>query len=375
MVSLLHIISGLSTGGAEQALYNLLAGGLADRFKNYVISLCDEGTMGPRFQKLGIPVVALHVNTGKVPFGGLLKLLRLTKEISPVILQGWMYHGNLAATVTRQLSTGILGLAWNIRHSLYDLEHEKLVTRQVIRMNRLFSSGPEALLYNSRLSRKQHEVFGFAAQKGCVIPNGINLEKFSFSMESRENVRLELNIPLNAVVIGHVARLHPMKDHAIFLRAASTIARNYPEVHFLMSGRNITIENDMMAELIPLPSVTRFHLVGERNDVPDLMSAMDIFCLSSWSEGFPNVLGEAMATSRPCITTDAGDSALLLGDTGVVVPPRDEEALTAGIESLLLMSCRERSVLGRLARCRVEEHYPLEKIVEQYAAVYDKMLS
>lgn len=375
MVSLLHIISGLSTGGAEQALYNLLAGGLADRFKNYVISLCDEGTMGPRFREVGIPVVTLHFNRGKVPFCGLSKLVRLTKETKPVILQGWMYHGNIAATLTRQLSTGVLGLAWNIRHSLYDLRHEKLMTRQVIRMNRFFSSGPEALLYNSRLSRKQHEAFGFAAQKGCVIPNGINLKKFSFSIESRKNVRLELNIPLNAPVIGHVARLHPMKDHAVFLRAASTIAHNYPEVHFLLSGRDITIENNMMAELVPQSMVTRFHLVGERNDVPELMSAMDIFCLSSWSEGFPNVLGEAMATSRPCITTDAGDSALLLGDAGVVVPPRDEEALVAGIESLLLMSRRERYILGRLARTRVEEHYPLEKIVEQYAAVYDKMLS
>lgn len=376
MISILHIISGLSTGGAEQALYNLLAGGLATQYENHVISLGDYGTVGPRIHELGVPVTALNISRKYLfPFPILFGLRHVIQESDPAIVQGWMYHGNLFATLVRKLTPGYPLLSWNIRHALYDLNHEKVATRQVIRMNCFFSSAPDVLLYNSTLSRQQHEAFGFASQDGYVIPNGINVQKFAFSKKSRQRVRMELDIPRDALVIGHVARLHPMKDHDLFLRAASNISSRYPEVHFLLSGRDISVENNVLAKLIPSHAENRFHLLGERRDVPDLMSAIDIFCLSSWSEGFPNVLGEAMATSRPCITTDAGDSAALLGDTGVVVPSRDEDALSAGIESLLLMSPEKRYVLGSRARARVEEYYPLEKIVEQYVAVYNKMLS
>jgi len=374
-IGVLHVITGLSTGGAERALYNLLQGGLAGYFNSHVISLSDEGTIGPLIKPLGVPVTVLGMRGGRPSISGLAKLYRVIRRFQPDLIQGWMYHGNLAATLARTLAPGRPVLAWNIRHTLYDLTNEKPMTRQVIRANRLFASTPDALLYNSHLSRKQHEDFGFTSLNGWVIPNGFDVQKFCFSGDVRKRVRSELGIPVAAEVIGHVARLHPMKDHPVFLRAASDLALRYPEAHFLLSGRNVSLENNILEQLVPEQIRNRFHLLGERSDISEIMNAMDIFCLSSaWGEGFPNVLGEAMATGLPCVATDVGDSPILIGDTGVVVPPSDREALASGIESLLTMHPEKRHALGASARARIETNYTLGMIVKQYADLYQGLL-
>ena len=371
----LHIITGLATGGAERALYNLLHGGLNSSFDNHVISLGDKGTVGPQISALGIPVTALYMRGGRPSINGLAKLWQTVREFRPDLIQGWMYHGNFAASIARSMYSGRAALVWNIRQSLYQVGNEKLLTRQIIRANRLFSGSPDVLLYNSQLSRHQHEAFGFAANKGRVIPNGIDLRRFNFSEDGRQRVRSELSIPAEALVVGHVARLHPMKDHANFLQAAGVVALRYPNTHFVLSGRNVCLDNASLKQEIPPPLENRFHLLGERGDVSDLMSAMDISCLSSaWGEGFPNVIGEAMATGVPCVATDVGDSALVIGDCGVMVAPRDKEALVSGIESLLALPVAERRLLGARARCRIETKFSLGQIVEQYAALYKTII-
>jgi len=371
----MHIITGLATGGAERALYNLLQGGMAASFGNHVISISDAGTMGPQIEALGVPVTTLGMRAGRPSMAGLLKLRRVIKALCPDLIQGWMYHGNLAATLARSMLSERAALVWNIRQSLYQLGNEKLLTRQIIRANRIFSGSPDALLYNSQLSRQQHEIFGFIANKGQVIPNGIDLRQFRFSKDARDRVRSELAIPKAALIVGHVARLHPMKDHASFLQAAETISLRYPNAHFVLSGRDVYLNNDNLRQKIPTPLQKRFHLLGDRSDVANLMSAMDIFCLSSaWGEGFPNVIGEAMATGLPCVVTDVGDSAIIIGDTGVVVPFKDSMALASGIERLLTMPLEKRRALGAAARTRIETNYTLKMIVKQYVKLYENLM-
>jgi len=311
VLKIVQLITGLSTGGAERALYNLLNGGLADHFNSHVISLGDEGSIGPLIKALGVPVTALGMRGGRPSRSGLAKLCRVIRRFQPDLIQGWMYHGNLAATLARTLAPGRPVLAWNIRQTLYDLANEKPMTRQVIRANRLFASAPGVLLYNSHLSREQHENFGFSSLNGRVIPNGIDMQQFCYSGEARKRLRSELGIPASALVVGHVARLHPMKDHPAFLRAAVGLALRYPETHFVLSGRDVFLENKTLEPLVPGQVRDRFHLLGERGDISEIMNAMDIFCLSSaWGEGFPNVIGEAMATGLPCVATDVGDSSV-----------------------------------------------------------------
>lgn len=370
-----HIITGLSTGGAERALFNLLQGGLAEKSECHVVSLGDGGTIGPLIERLGVPVITLNMGAGRPSPTGLVNLCRVVRGYQPDIIQGWMYHGNLAAMFARNLIRRRAILVWNVRHSLYDLDLERPMTQKVIRAGRFLSASVDSLLYNSNISRLQHEDFGFSRDKGRVIPNGINVEQFSRSTGSRDQQRTILGIPTEAKVIGHVARFHPMKDHAAFLRAAVDLACQYPETHFLLVGREISPENKSLEQLIPAPVRNRFHLLGERRDIPGLMSAMDIFCLSSsWGEGFPNVIGEAMATGLPCVATDVGDSGIVIGDTGVVVPPRNEKALAAGIEMLLKMHPEDRDRLGSSARARINENYRLGAIVGQYAALYEDLV-
>jgi len=373
---ILHIITGLATGGAERALCNLLYGGLSERFNNYVISLSDEGTVGQDIRSLGVPVSALGIRIGRPSLAGLLKLRRLVREFQPDLLQGWMYHGNLAASIANRFALGRPALVWNIRHSLYDLAHEKPMTRQVIRANRFFSSSPDILLYNSHVSRKQHENFGFASLNGRVISNGIDVKRFCASSEARKHVRSELGIPANALVVGHVARLHPMKDLPMFLEAAADLALRFPVAHFLLSGRNVASGNKMLEQLLPAELRNRFHLLGERGDVPELMCAMDVLASSSsYGEGFPNVLGEAMACGIPCVVTDVGDSALIVGDTGQVVPPRNSAAFAAALTELFNLSQQARIDLGQQARRRVNENFTLASIVKQYEDLYRDVIA
>lgn len=223
------------------------------------------------------------------------------------------------------------------------------------------------------MSREQHEAFGFSGDYALVIPNGFDLERFRPDAEQRRRQRQALGIPASARVVGHIARFHPMKDHALFLRAAVQVAHQNTDARFLLVGRDVVTANPAFAGIVPGDLADRFMFLGERHDVPELMQAMDVFCQSSWSEAFPNVLGEAMASGIPCIATDVGDSADIVADTGVIVPPRDEEALARGILKMLAKSPGERQSLGLRARERVERNYALPRIVEQYAMLYKRL--
>jgi len=375
-LKVVHIITGLATGGAERALYNLLYGGLAKHCDNYVISLGNEGVFGPKIKTLGVPVITLGMPNGRPSLLGLVKLRRSVREFQPDLIQGWMYHGNLAATLACNFAPRCPILVWNIRQSLYDLSYEKPMTRQIIRANRIFSSSPNALLYNSHLSQKQHEAFGISSANGQVIPNGIDMKKFSFFSDLRQSLRSELGIPVDAQVVGHVARLHPMKDHLLFLKAAVDLALRYSRTHFILIGRGVSLENITWKQLVPVSIKDKFHFLNERDDVPALMCTMDIFCLSSaWGEGFPNVIGEAMAIGLPCVATDIGDISTIIGNTGVVVSPHNKEALASGIERLLLMPEEERRMLGANAQAQINANFKLEVIVKEYIELYENLVS
>lgn len=371
---ILHIITGLSTGGAERALYNVLTGGLAASVDTAVLSLRDVGTYGPRIRALGVPVYTLGMRRGLPGPTALWRLQRLVKEIRPDVIQGWMYHGNLAASVGARMMLGARpAVVWNVRQSLYSLAGEKSLTRRVIKANRWASGGADAVLYNSSLSREQHETFGFASERGQVIPNGFDTKQLCPDPERGRAMREALAIPLEAIVIGHVARFHPMKDHVSFLRAAVAVMRERSDVVCLLAGREVGLENPVVADIVPPELEGRFRFVGERDDVPDLMRAMNIFCQSSWSEGFPNVLGEAMALGVPCVVTDVGDSRDIVGETGLVAPPSDPRALVEGLISLLARSVYERAEMGRAARARIETRYALPGMVGQYRRLYERL--
>ena len=375
-MKVIHIITSLYTGGAERALYNLLQGGLNEQFETHVISLSDAGTIGPQIERLGVPVICLGMPSGRPTLASVIKLRRVIKDLQPDLIHGWMYHGNIVTMIARIATMTRPALVWGVRHSLYQIENEKRLTQLVIKANRFLSNSPDMILYNSRLSQQQHEQFGFQGTNSQVIPNGINLKQFCFSDAERTRIRTELGIPTDAIVAGHVARLHPMKDHPLFLQAAIDIAKRFEQFHCILIGRDVNMENEGLAKYIPEELQNRFHLLDERSDISAVMSAMDIFTLTStWGEAFPNVLGEAMATGLPCVTTNVGDSALIVGDCGQIVEPQDKAALVGAIESLVVLSSTDRQQIGVRARRRIEEYFSLNAIVKEYSNLYESLMS
>ena len=369
-----HVITGLSTGGAERALYNVLTG-FSGELDSAVISLSNEGTYGSRIRELGVPVYTLGMQSGLPTISSVLKLRSLVRQLQPDVIQGWMYHGNLAAWLARRFAPGRPALAWNIRHSLYSLEAEKKLTQKVIKGNRRLSGSVDALLYNSRLSRQQHENFGFCADRGRVIPNGFDLDIWKPRSEPEiQAIRDREKIPGQALVIGHVARFHPMKDHAAFVRAAVRVVESCSDVHIVLVGRDVNRNNTSLVQLVPQALQHRFHWLGERHDIPDLMPIFDIVCLTSaWGEAFPNVLGEAMACGVPCVATDVGDSRLIVGDTGVVVPPRNDAELYSALMDMVNRGAEARASLGQAARRRIEAEFSLDAVVNQYMNLYRQL--
>jgi len=346
-----------------------------DSFIPIIISLTNGGSLRKKFDALDIQIYSLGFNKGISSVSAFIRLFKVVKDLKPQIIQGWMYHGNIVATIVWYFNKKFSALVWNIRQSLYEFENENQLTRLIIKVSRLFSLFPDTIIYNSALSSKHHSVFGFKSLNSMIIPNGFDLQEFCYSDKKHKDIRSKLNIPQKAIVVGHVARLHPMKDHPLFLRAAAELAKSFLNIHILLIGSGISPKNKELSSLIPAEIINRFHLLNEQDNVSELMCAMDIFCQSSWAEAFPNVLGEAMSSGVPCVATDVGESEIIVGDTGVMVPSRNEKALFSGIEKLLMMPNSQRKALGEKARDRIKLNYELNVIIEKYVELYEKLIN
>jgi glycosyltransferase involved in cell wall biosynthesis len=373
----MYVISDLSVGGAEMMLYKLLAGTDRERFEPSVVSLTGGGVLRERVEALGVPVHTLGVRPELPTPLDLWRLVRLTRRLRPDLIVGWMYHSCLAVQLAAALARVPAEVLWSIHYSIDSLAEEKRRTALVIRTCALLSRLPEKIIFVSRDGRSKHGPLGFSTARGCVIPNGVDAESFRPSPEARASVRAELGLAGDALLIGMVGRYHRMKDHTNFLRAAAALSGSHTEVHFLLAGRGVDGENRELRALIgELGLAGRTHLLGERHDVPRVTAALDIFSLSSrYGESFPNVIGEAMACGVPCVVTDLGDAAWIVGETGRVVPPRDPRALAAAWAEMIERGPEGRAALGRAALARVGELFPVESVVRRYEDLYDAVLA
>lgn len=368
---ILHIATTLNIGGAQRSLNSLLSCGAADQADSHVISMTDSGSFGPKIEALGVPVHTLDMAIGKPTIGGMRALRRRVKDIQPDIVQGWMYHGNIAAAFAQMVSPGKPALAWNIRHSVHDLAVEKRSTRVAINVNKMLSGRPDSIIYNSILARQQHEALGYAGRTGTVIPNGFDLSIWRPNQLARNKLRAELGVGEQARIVGLVARYHPMKDINNFLRAMRPLMDEFPTLHCLLCGHDLDRGNPALAEDLLALSQERLHVLGLRDDLPEVYPALDLLCLSSaWGEGFPNVLGEAMACGVACVATDVGDSRHVIGDIGGLVPVSDTQALSAALRDMVELSDDSLRDLSCRARDRITELYPLEGTISAYASHY-----
>ena len=175
----------------------------------------------------------------------------------------------------------------------------------------------------------------------------------------------------DAILIGLVARFDPLKDHGTFLRAAAQVVRRHSEVHFVAVGAGVDSSNRYLASLSQeLGLGPNLHLLGERRDTPSLNAAFDIATCTSLGEGFPNVLIEAMACGTPCVSTAAGDAAVVIGNTGLVVAPGDPNAFAMALLDFIDAGADYRMSRGAEARLRTASLYSLTAMVERYQDLY-----
>jgi glycosyltransferase involved in cell wall biosynthesis len=370
-ISVQHVITGLSTGGAEMMLFKLVSGSHAD-VSSSVISLSGSGTIGPAISALGVPVHELGMSRAIPDPFKLLALMRLTRESGPDLIQGWMYHGNLMATLASAATHGRVPVLWNIRQTIYDLGRERRLTAVVVRLGARLSRYPAAIVYNSITSAEQHEAIGYRTDKRVILPNGFDCEMFHPDAEARSSLRKELGLPVDSVLIGLIARYHPMKDHAGFLKAAGQLRRSHPAVHFVLAGTGVTSEQAALVAAIKQERIERaVFLLGERKDTPRINAALDIACsASAWGEGFSNSIGEAMACGVPCVVTNIGDSAFLVADSGISVPAGKPEALADALGQLVEAGAERRSLMGKAARQRIKGEFSLPAVVNRYVDLY-----
>jgi glycosyltransferase involved in cell wall biosynthesis len=208
-----------------------------------------------------------------------------------------------------------------------------------------------------------------------LIPNGFDPESFRPDPAARLAVRRELGLTEDAVIIGLVARWDPLKGHSTFVEAASLLAREYDHIYFVLIGRGMEWDTRGLAALVNAAGLQdRVMLLGERDDMPRLNAAFDIACSSSITEGFPNAIGEAMACGVPCVVTDVGDAAAIVGDTGRAVPAGDAIAFAMACKELITLGPDGRRDLGRKGRARVTEKYELKAVVKMYEDLYTDLV-
>jgi glycosyltransferase involved in cell wall biosynthesis len=372
---IVHLITSLSMGGAQMMLYKLLSAIDRKRFDPVVISLTDHGALHERINRLGVPVQSVGMPPGMPTPAAIWRLIRTVKHAAPDLIQGWQYHGNLAALYAQMCLKRRVPVLWNIRHSIHDLGDEKRMTAAVVKLGAWFSHKPERVIYVAQSSAMQHEALGYRTEKRVILPNGFDMQRFMPSNQARLQLRVELGISPSAIIIGKIARYHAMKDHATFLRAAAHLLRFHPGVHFLLAGERVEETNAVLMELInDFKLEARTHLLGERDDIQHIIAALDVVTsASAYGEGFPNVLGEAMACGVPCVATDVGDSALIIGELGQVVPPKQPQALAEAWCMLLDMGHAGRVTLGLRARRYIKEHYSLPSIAVRYEQLYNEI--
>lgn len=372
-VRIVHIIVGLNVGGAELMLKRLALSFQGHKsYEHSVISLTSIGNVGAQLRNAGIEVHSLGISsTASFPVA-IWRLFLLIRSLRPAVVQTWMYHADfLGGWIGWLLGCKVL---WGIRSTGIP-QGRGSSTWWLVRVNAICSNFlPHKIICCADSAKKAHTAIGFAAKKMLVIPNGYDFSDFSFNGADRELVRQRVGFKPSDIVIGIVGRFDALKDFQNFIAAAKFASLECPEARFLMVGRGLDPGNLVLREWIAAEGLDeKFSLIGEQAHIPSYLAAMDIFCLSSKQEAFPNVVVEAMAIGLPCVVTNAGDAAAIVGEWGWVIPVKNSIALGRGLVQACRLPVSERVLVGEKGAQQVRARYDMNTIRRQYESVYGEL--
>ena len=281
---------------------------------------------------------------------------RTIRRERPAAIVCWMYHAMVAGSLMAAATAPRTPIYWNVRQSLDDIDSLSGSTRAALRAARFLSWLPRGIIYNSHRGMALHQAHGYRNRNSIVIGNGFELPAY-IPAEPRPPSRF-----------GIAGRLHPQKDYETFFRGAAKVAMGHPTARFIAAGAGLTKENPEIIQMLTsagLP-LDRIELRGEMDDMRLFYNEIEVLVLSSRTEGFPNVIAEAMGHGKPVVTTDVGDAAIVAGDAGYVVPARDPEALADAMRRMLALSGKDYARLSEAARERVEREYSLSSVIARY---------
>lgn len=370
------MIVGLGVGGAELMLKRLIESHrFSLLFQHRVITLTSLGVVGKQLQAEGVEVEVMNMRS-PLHFPAMLwRLTWLLRHQRPDVVQTWMYHADLLGGLAARMA-GIKNVIWGIRTTDVSGGGSRATAGVRWLCARLSRWVPHTIVCAAEASRRVHVALGYRAHRMVVVPNGFDLARLQATPFHVASLRSECGFASDAMVVGTLGRFNADKDQHNFVCAAGLFASNHTAARFLMIGRDCNAANDQLMGWIKATGYTeRFVLLGERSDAPVCLAAMDVFCLSSRTEGFPNVVGEAMAMRKACVVTDVGDAAYLLGECGVVVPKEDSAALAEGMAQLASLSAADRALLGEQAHARIATEFTMDRTRERFEAVYANVMS
>lgn len=333
-----------------------------------VCSLTGVGKVGETLVTKGIQVYSVDMR--RMPLTAIGKIRKLVKQDRADLVHTWLYHADLLGGIAARSTSGV-ALVWSLRNSRLNF---KVSTRIVVKLCALLSSRmPDAIVACAQSAKDEHVSRGYPADCIRVIPNGFDTTSYFPDKAKGLSMREQFRIDDNVVVFGLVGRYDPHKDHSGYIEAAAKYIRDAGKTgtKFVFCGEEMDQNNQHVVEKIRTLGLTDdVLLLGAREDMQDVYQAFDVLVSSSISEGFSNVVGEAMCCAKPCIVTDVGDSRVLIGDTGVVVPPGDPDRMAAALSDMVRMGAGPRQKMGELGRKRIHDNYTLERVAVEYADLY-----
>ena len=369
MKKIVHIISGLKSGGAERSLFNICNSNISDYFIQSVICLGDKAVYGDKLEELGVEVYYLNFKNNNKLYT-FKNFKNIIKKISPDIIQGWMTHGNFASVLAYFILSGHPSLFWNIRQTVYKIKHEYILTRFLFLINILLSRLPNGIISNANISIKQLIKFGYKNDSFILIPNGFDTNYWKPDHNLRQIERNKLKFNENDFVLGYVGRYHPMKNIKLLLESFHKLSQQNSKIKLVIVGQNLNNYNINEKSIIDMIPQNQILIIDNTEEVKKFYNIFDLLILcSAWGEGFPNVLGEAMSSELCCISTPVGDTPDILEDVGYLVPLDDVDFLIEKVKNCM-DNPEELNKLGRKARIKILNQYSMEKTINTYLNIY-----
>lgn len=338
--------------------------------EHIVVSLTDSGYIGSKIKGAGHVVLCLHLSSFNF-VNAFWTLYKLIRKNQPDAIQTWMYHSDLIGGVLGRLA-GVRKIIWNIRNT--EIPQSRFSrTYVVLKICSLASrSLPHEIICNSNAGLESHSALGYERKRMLVIPNGYDASVWNPALYDRASLRRKYGLPQDAFIIGMIGRHDRLKGYDDFIKAAALLAeKRLDYTLFFGVGRGVNHDNPEFNKLISkYGKNAEFKLIDEQSDIAEIMATLDVFCLSSKAEGFPNVVAEAMLMKIPCVVTDVGDASVIVGNTGIIVPPCNQQALADAFLEMIEMSSQERLSRGVSARQRIIEHYDIQDVAQRYTAIY-----